>query len=195
VEYEDGFPSKQQMDAIMAGIAVCTQLTKLEMDVGVEPEVQDEDDDDDIEEQVPVAVCASLAGLPNLRDLTISVPSYMVPGDALALSALTALTRLDLSGAGGGVDDVAASALACSLKQLCYLDLGGSRLSMACLAPIGQLSQLTALVVVGVEGLTERGLMLLTRLYSLQSLSVKQNAEVTNEVLDRFWAAVRQQQH
>jgi hypothetical protein len=71
------------------------------------------------------------------------------------------------------------------------LELG----NVACLAAIGHLSHLTALALTGVDGVTERGLMLLTRLSSLQSLSVVQEGEITAEVLSRFWAAVRQQRH
>jgi hypothetical protein len=76
--------------------------------------------------------------------LVIKSSSELVPGDALALTALTALTCLDLNGGGCGVDDVAAIALACSLTQLRSLDLGEARLSStACLAAIGHLTQLT----------------------------------------------------
>jgi hypothetical protein len=68
----------------------------------------------------------SLAGLTRLQHLTIPVPSYVVAGDALALTALTALTHLDLRGASCGLDDIVANALACSLKQLRHLDLSYS---------------------------------------------------------------------
>jgi hypothetical protein len=202
VEYEDSFPSRQQMDVILAGVAACTQLTKLALQVGQKlgadaadgAESQDDEDEGDDNATMRVAACGSLAGLTRLRDLAFPSSSYLVHGDALALTALTALTRLDLSGTASVVDNVVASALACSLKHLCYLDLSYSNSgSMVCLAAVGHLSKLTVLDLKGVGGMTERGLMLLTRLSSLQNLAVTQNAEVTDDVLNRFWAALRQQ--
>jgi hypothetical protein len=168
-------------------------LSKLALEVSVKAP-GDVDEDNIGDDADPIAACASLAGLTGLKDLTIESPSRMVPGDALALTALTALTRLDLSGAGCGVDDVVATALACSLKQLQCLDLSRTTLKGgACLAAIGHLSQLTALVLSGVECMTERDLMLLTRLRALQRLHVQKNAVITDEVLNRFWATQRQQ--
>jgi hypothetical protein len=67
--------------------------------------------------------------------------------------------------------------------------LGG----LACLAPIARLSQLTQLRLDNVQGLTRRGVMLLTKLTQLQQLSVKLNDEVTQDWIDEeFWAALRQ---
>jgi hypothetical protein len=78
------------------------------------------------------------------------------------------------------------------------LDLSNNELgSMVCLAAVARLTQLTELVLyddVGVNGLTLRGLMMLTRLSRLQKLGVGQNDEVTAQVFGRFWAAVRGQQ-
>jgi hypothetical protein len=90
-----------------------------------------------------------------------------------------------------GVDDVTASALACHLKQLRHLDLSGCELgSMACLAPIGQLTQLTELQLREIRDLTVWGLMLLTGLTALEKLGVWHSKNITDEVLKRFWAAV-----
>jgi hypothetical protein len=90
------------------------------------------------------------------------------------------------------VDDVAASALACSLTQLRSLDLWGCAVGL-CLAPIAHLRQLTELRLGFVDGMTRRGVMMLTKLTQLQQLTVKFNDEVTQEWMDQeFWAALRQ---
>lgn len=135
-----------------------------------------------------MAVCLKLAGLKNLQHLVIA-PNSIVPGDARALSTLTALTRLVLAGQGAAVDDTTATLLACSLKQLQHLDLGWCELGdMVCIAAIGQLTLLTELGLAGSAGLTRDGLMLLTGLSRLQKLRVEQ---VTDEHVKEFWAAVR----
>jgi hypothetical protein len=132
-----------------------------------------------------------LAGAQHLR--ICFKAAELVPGDAQALSTLTGLTHLVLDGLHQGADDVATTALACSLKQLRHLDLRGCRLgSMSCLAAIGQLRQLTELHLDGNE-LTKRGLMLLTGLSRLQQLGVSCSKEVTPGVLGRFWAIEWQQ--
>jgi hypothetical protein len=134
-----------------------------------------------------------------LKDLCFEESSWQIPmitllpGDARALTALTGLTRLVLRGLGSGVGDVAATALACSLRQLRHLDLHSCDLGgMVCLAAIGQLTQLTALHLFGNEGVTREGLMLLTGLKRLQQLGVCRNEEVTDAAVEEFWAAVRQ---
>jgi hypothetical protein len=188
-------PSAQSMAAILAGVAAATSLTRLSLEARACLADETDDDSEDFEMRVTeVAACASLAGLTCLRDLTISAESRLVPGDALALSALTGLTRLKLAFADSAVDDVAASALACSLTQLCSLDLQGCALGgLACLAPIARLSRLTQLLLKDVEGITRRGVMLLTNLKQLQQLSVTVNEEVTQDWVDQeFWAALRQ---
>jgi hypothetical protein len=63
----------------------------------------------------------------------------------------------------------------------------------AFLAAAGQLKQLNYLCVDRDSGLTERGPMQLTVLSCSRQLYVGKSDEVTNEVLERFWAAVRQQ--
>jgi hypothetical protein len=92
------------------------------------------------------------------------------------------------------MSDLAATALACNLRQLQHLELDSCSLGdMACLAAIAQLTQLTTLSLLENEGLTEHGLMLLTQLQRLQKLDVTTNDSVTDEVVGRFWAALRQQ--
>jgi hypothetical protein len=67
----------------------------------------------------------------------------LLRGDALALTALTRLTRLVLTGAEHEVGTAVATALARSLQQLQSLDLGycglqlGSAEGVACLEAIG----------------------------------------------------------
>jgi hypothetical protein len=194
VTYYDDHPSLQEVAAILAGIAAATSLTKLDLQARAwVSEQEDSDADDDDEGTTEVAACASLAGLTCLRDLTICNQSCLVPGDALALTALTSLTRLDLAYTDRVVDDVAATALACSLTQLRSLNLQGCALGgLACLAPIARLSQLTELLLDGVDGMTKRGVMLLTELTQLQQLSLEHNDEVTQEWMDQeFWVALR----
>jgi hypothetical protein len=105
---------------------------------------------------------------------------------------LTDLTRLVLDELGDGVGDLAATALACNRRQLKHLDLQRCSLgSMACLAAIAQLTGLTELQLEDNDGLTRQGLLLLTGLTRLQQLGVDRNADVTDEVVDSFWAAVK----
>jgi hypothetical protein len=184
VEYMDEADSEEQA-AILAAVSKCTGLTKLQLQV--------EGDIWHGEEFVGIAACGKLAGLTGLQDLSIP-GSYgaLAPGDAQALSTLTGLTRLVLEGAELGVDDVAATALACCLRQLRHLDLSGCEMGeMACLAAIGQLAKLTALRLGShhTAVLTERGLKLLTGLSRLRYLDILGDAAVSREALEQFWPA------
>uniref|UniRef100_A0A383VZK6 Uncharacterized protein n=2 Tax=Tetradesmus obliquus TaxID=3088 RepID=A0A383VZK6_TETOB len=182
-----GTPRKEQMAAILAGLSAATSLTELALEAAaLADDVSDDYDDVDEYKRQPVAACASLAGLSRLRDLSLSSASCLVEGDVLALTALTGLTKLDCSWM-DDVDDAAATALACSLKQLRHLDLDCCRLvDMKCLAAIGHLTQLTALYLEG-EWSRQQELMLLTGLSCLQELRIGASPEDLNE----FWAAVR----
>jgi hypothetical protein len=114
--------------------------------------------------------------------------SPMVRGDALALTALTSLTYLALPNANQGVGDVTATALACSLTQLCYLDLAGCDLGhMACLGSIAHLTQLTRLNLDRNPGVNEQGLMLLTSLRLLRRVNVAGCSGVDAAALARYW--------
>jgi hypothetical protein len=171
-------------EVIINGLAAATSLTRLDVTAaaaGAEA----------------VEACAQLAFLTNLRELCIGCASRIVPGDALALTALTGLTSLQLASVGDGVGDIAATAIAGSCKQLCHLDLRDcGLLSMGCLASVRHLTQLEELLLEENDAmrLTQQGLMLLTGLTRLQQLAVDRNAEVTDEVVCRFWAALRGQQ-
>jgi hypothetical protein len=174
-------PMQEHMPALLPALAAARSITNLGWD---EHWQQDE---------AAVAVCPSLARMTNLEVLVFS--SALVPGDALALTALTNLRTLILNCDSGGVDDFVATSLACSLKQLRHLDLSYCKMhSMVCLAAIGHLTQLSVLRLLGNSGLTKRGLMALTGLSLLQELDVTNDEEVTDEVLEDFWAAVKQQQ-
>jgi hypothetical protein len=212
--------SKQQLLSILSGLTACG-LTKLSLDGSYSPLLDLQDAADDPEQQMqlaaahdaaggPVAVCSRLAGLTTLKDLAIHYgnPDYEfpdvndVPGDAMALTALTGLTRLVITGptprgvsgatgaavedSGAVVDDLAATALAWNLRQLRHLELSRCSLgSMACLVVIGQvLTQLTELQLGGNDGITQRGLMQLTKLQKLRRLGVDRNDEVTDAVLE-----------
>jgi hypothetical protein len=173
----DGIPPCQpQWEAILTGAAASTSLTKLVLDARMvsehegyyfEPESDDE-----------VAVCARLANSTRLQDLTVGGGSdwvlNLVRGDALALTALTGLTRLVLYRAEHGVGTAVATALARSLQQLQSLDIRdcclqlGSAEGLACLEVIGRLTQLTQLSLGGCEDSTQHGLMQLMGLSRLQ---------------------------
>lgn len=125
---------------VLAGVAAATSLTKLYMQLGCSESWG-----------VAVAVCARLTGLTRLKDLHCCLtgpgPCYtpdddnvsFALGDALALTVLTRLTRLDMTGAAHGVDTTVATAIAGSLKQLqdlrlpyCCLELSSSKAWLAC---------------------------------------------------------------
>jgi hypothetical protein len=113
-------PSLQQWEAICSGLAASTTLTKLQLHIlGCSAAEQEQELEPDIvqlqdeELEPPVQVCDSLLHLTDLKDLSIT-SSCLVPGDALALTALTGLTRLVLSDASAGVGDLAATAIASS---------------------------------------------------------------------------------
>jgi hypothetical protein len=172
--------SKQEMAAVLAGIAAATNLTRLSLTASVRSEVGAGSDDS------AVAACDSLARLTGLKQLAILEGSRLVPGDVMSLAALTGLTSLVLQGLQEGVGTAAATALARSLQQLqhldlqyCYVNLG----SVECMATVGQLVQLTELRLEGNAGITQQGLMQLTALKKLQRLGLTVDDEVTREVV------------
>jgi hypothetical protein len=127
--YTDDSPapfSQQQWDAICSGISASTRLTKLQLSI-------DECSTVNLKQRVThgklegLEVCAKLAGLTNLKDLSME-QSHLAPGDALALTALTGLTRLVLALVGHGVNDLVVTAIASSCQQLRRLNLTGSGL-------------------------------------------------------------------
>uniref|UniRef100_A0A383W0G3 Distal membrane arm assembly complex 2-like protein n=1 Tax=Tetradesmus obliquus TaxID=3088 RepID=A0A383W0G3_TETOB len=141
-----------------------------------------------------MTVCGGLVGLKGLKSLWLQ-DLWLVPGDVLALTALIGLTSLALIHMHEEVYVEAATSLVRSLTQLEYLNLWRCDVdlsSMALLAAVGQLKQLTYLNHEGNAGLTQQGLMQLTGLKRLQMLHVDCNEEVTDHVVDGFWAAVRQ---
>jgi hypothetical protein len=186
--------SKQQMAGVLAGVAANTQLTRLQLGCLSTPPIP--------LQQLRLqhdarSVCNLLAGLSGLKDLVLR-QLCLVPGDALALTALSGLIRLELSILHDGVGDVIATALACSLLGLEHLDLRGGHIDLssnAFLAAVGQLKRLKYLCLEGNAGMTGKSLMQLAGLSCLQHLHVDDNADgLTDEVLDGFGAAVRQQQ-
>ncbi|KAF6260520.1 hypothetical protein COO60DRAFT_882322 [Scenedesmus sp. NREL 46B-D3] len=186
-------PSRQQWQAILRGVAASNNLTKLLL--AADCRSSDEDDEGEDLDGTWNTPCGKLAGLTNLKDLTLHGGSErLMPGDVPALTALTGLTGLRLWAVGAAVGDETATALANSCQQLRHLDLSYCHLSIACLASVAHLTQLTGLRLLGNIGLTQQGLMLLTGLKRLQDLGVDRNTEVTSEVVESFWAVVRQQQ-
>jgi hypothetical protein len=85
-------------------------------------------------------VCSHLASLTRLSQLSLQATTEMPAADCMALTALTSLTRLRLSGLEAAVGDSTAVALACCLKQLRHLELERCSLGyFACTAAIAQL--------------------------------------------------------
>jgi hypothetical protein len=117
--------SVAQVEALAAGAAAAAGLTTLVLSVAMRDEevVAAAASDGQHGGAVPgAAVCAGLARLASLRVLEICGPR-LVPGDALALTALTSLKHLDIRNVGAGVDSAVATALARSLRQLRFLAL------------------------------------------------------------------------
>jgi hypothetical protein len=163
--------------------------------------VPSDNDEEEVVYRAHTAACASLAGLTQLKHLSFDTacPSVLMPDDVMALTALTNLTHLDLEGLDWAVGGPVATALAYSLKQLRYLSLSGCELgSRECLAAIGQLKQLTELrldtAYLG-DLLTQEQLMQLTGLSRLQKFKLYNTAQITDEVIANFRAALRRQQY
>jgi Leucine-rich repeat (LRR) protein len=195
VEYRRDYPSREWLEAILAGVAAATSLTKLNLEAVILEVTSEEEDlgdgliaDHRVERYDPAA-CGSLTGVTRLKDLCISENSCLVPGDALALTALTGSTRLVLDGLFDAVGDAVATALACSLRQLRHLDLRACELSsFECLAAVGQLTGLTELHLNSNSAVTEQQLMLLTGLSQLQQLRFDRSKQVTQEAMWKFWS-------
>jgi hypothetical protein len=215
-------PTQPQWEAILAGAAAAEGLTKLTLDprmmsdedwlaLELQQENLESDNASNVRWASEVAACASLTKLTCLQDLSV-IAGYadketyinmnLLRGDALALTALTGLTRLVLARAEHGVGTAVATALARSLQQLQSLDLTycclqlGSAEGLDCLEAIGRLTQLTELRLYGNKGLTQHGLMQLTGLSRLEQAACPYmcyDTEVTTEALADFWAAVRAQ--
>lgn len=119
-----------------------------------------------------------------------------MPGDALALKALTGLTKLQLNEGQDGVGTAAATAIAGNLRQLRHLELCNCEIDQSSkefLAALAQLTQLTELQLQENHGmLTPRRLMQLTGLRRLRKLRVENTNGVTRDAWAAFWAAVRQ---
>jgi hypothetical protein len=194
---------RQRMAAIFEGVAAATQLTGVELDfVGAVTLSQEER----ACHAAALPICGSLAGLTGLGALRMHQVG-LLPDDALNLTALTGLTRLELSRLQDGVNTAAATALLCSLTNLRYLKLVGCSAdwgSLELLAAVGRLTQLTELwlkrsgriqlasLKCSEPGLTQEGLLQLTGLKQLQRLWVDRSDEVTDEVVDSFWAGLQQ---
>jgi hypothetical protein len=128
----------------------------------------------------------------NITDISISNAYWLGKGKAQWLIAFTALTRLELNGAGRGVGDNVATDLARSLQQLRHFGLGACRLqSVECMAAIGQMTQLTELRLVGNSGLTQQGLMQLTGLQQLRQLWLDDCHLEDDGPVKEFWSRVQ----
>jgi hypothetical protein len=196
LDTDTGCNSLQEMQRILKGVKAATNLTKLDLTAVLQVDNDAHDMHNEYVERtvrhIRVAACASLEGLTRLKELCITPQSHLERGDVLALTALTGLTRLVLQGVGSGVGDLAATALACSLRQLQHLDLRDCKLGdMACTAAIAYLTQLTQLQLQGVDDqVSEQALMLLTGLKRLQEFELNPGADTLSAAaITRFWAA------
>jgi hypothetical protein len=186
--------NEQQVLTFLSGVAAVTGLTKLQL----QPQERRSPTMGWLPEGRAYAVCASLGGLTRLVDLRIALPPVVERSDALALTALTALTRLCLSDSNPtwepGVGTSAAAALCCHLKQLQHLEVEHCNILLddePFLEALGQLTQLTQLQLSHNGYLTEYGLMMLAGLTNLQATQFSMNSQATR---DRFWEALRCQQ-
>jgi hypothetical protein len=220
LDLDDDSISSRQLAVMLDGVAACSGVTKLMVKFSSpdstssssssSSEEEDEDASSDVGDgngSVAAAegggssggsaqhrsldVFATAAGLPGLRDLCINTyGDSIVPGDALALTALTGLTRLVLERCNASVGDLEATAIAYSCKQLRHLGLQRCALgSMACLAVVVDLQHLQELRLEGSGRVTVRGLNLLTQLQDLQQLRVALNDEVTAGVIQSISSA------
>lgn len=152
---------------LFSGLAAATTLTKLEME-GWPVQTQQG------AMQAGVAACSSLARLQQLQHLCIQHVS-LVPGDALALTALSNITHLALHRCCCGVDEGVIKALACSLTNLQDLRLQAHAniTSAACLASVGHLTQLTNLFLAGCRDAGAEAVALLkVQLHKLQRCDI-----------------------
>eukprot|EP00775_Hariotina_reticulata_P003565 gene3565-3833_t len=139
----------RERGSIMQGISQATSLTKLDLWMWG---FMGED----------VAVCAMLKPLRGLQWLHLRVgcqddslvaPALLQSEDAIHLTALTAMTHLDLARAGTGVGDSAAALLCKNMPLLRHLDVSSCNLrAVAALQAMAELKQLTYLNVAGNAG-------------------------------------------
>lgn len=175
-------------NVFISGLAAATSLTKLELEAAVKQSVRCPGYS---VPSAPVAACGTVADLTNLRDLHIRCELCLLSCDALALTALTNLTRLVLDDLGAAVGDEAAAAIARSCRQLRHLNLGRCSLrSAACLAEIAHLRQLTELRVAENCGITTQSLVQLTGLTQLQRLELCLGYPMTGKEVGEFWASL-----
>jgi Leucine-rich repeat (LRR) protein len=188
--------SAAQVHTVAAGLAACTNVTRLYLKIVPGLSYQAPEEHQQLHHRVAASVMQNVAGLTQLRSLQLHLECAQ-PEDALPLTALTVLTLLDLASAPllpkQATWDLPVSALACHLKQLASLQLCCQLGEMACLAPIGQLKRLTMLRIPNTGDVTEQGLMLLTGLSQLQQLDLGEQKQLPGEVMDGFWATIRQQ--
>jgi hypothetical protein len=185
-------PGKQQREAICRSLAASTGLTKLKLEGAHCLSLSRDKVVGHTEARMyGFSVCGMLAGLTNLQNLCLQ-RSHLLPGDALALTALTGLTRLELRSVGAGVGDQAATVIASSCKQLQHLDLSYCELGgVGCLAVVHYLTQLTGLRLQGNDAVTQQSLnsrirMMLTGLEQLQQLGVDMSEQVADDIMDRL---------
>jgi hypothetical protein len=189
--------SADQRAATLAGVAAATTLTTLS--VAIDPQAAVAAAAAGLDQGVvAMAACASFAGLKRLRSLelfNIYPGSALVPGDALALTALTGLTYLAIRlRESEGVGDAVATVLAQQCQHLQFLGLEHCGVhSVDCMAAIGRLVQLTQLRLERNSGITQQGLMQLTGLSNLRRLALLDSEHVTQQMVQQCLARAQPQ--
>jgi hypothetical protein len=136
--------SVEVLQAMIASAAAAAGLTRLGLCVNLRPSAGT-----DMQlAGVGAVVCDSLARLASLQHLDICGSNLLAPSDALALTALTRLTHLELGALRDDIDRTVVVALADSLKQLRYLRLpsvcyAGRAEIQAAAAELTQLTELS----------------------------------------------------
>jgi len=134
--------------------------------------------------------CAAVLPLRNLRDLYLDLVA-LPSSDLVHLSALTALTKLDLR-MDSGLDDATAVAILQKLTNLQDVSLQGSLQSWDVLPVLAQLTNLRELRLICKRGLllSRAGLQQLSTLTQLASLVVPLAADCNASVVRRFLAGM-----
>lgn len=180
--YDDDYIiSQQDLHNLMQGVAAVTTLTKLVLYFSADATGE-------------VDICSHFTDLRALLQLRVCVfyeaEVDVCKDDALHLTSVTTLVKLDLSDFKYGVTDVAATALACSLTKLQHLSLRACGLETMAVVPViaRHLKCLTYLDLSSNCDLELHQLMLLTSLKSLQSVDAD---GVDDDEWDVFWQALR----
>lgn len=181
-------PSLIETAAVVAAVGTATQLTYFKMRV-VESTMMSHTE--------VVEWGAAVAKLVNLQSLTMDLDGA-AEADALKLTALTRLTKLDLNYSGESVSDLVATAWACRLRNLRVLELENCGVHSQAISPVfATLPELESLDLCdGKLHITDAGLLLLSSLTKLTSLRLGNRPDgpsvnaVSNQAVERLIASL-----